>query len=247
MPERDRYIPGVPCWVDTSQPDPDAAAGFYSGLFGWEFEDAMPSDSPGRYLIAQLRGKTVAAVGSQPEGTDPAATWNTYVSVASADETAAKARDAGVPRRRRVRPLRLRADRSDGLAAQLRDQVPAGRASGMASRLPLPIRTGRSRSRRPRPDRAGSCQPSRALRGCIGLAHPRLVGLPDDTRANRGRVLVLDWTDWTSRTGERHSPGAAPRRLAGSQRSSLPMPEQDGDVPPPSGLPRAVWEPLRRL
>jgi predicted enzyme related to lactoylglutathione lyase len=95
MPERDRYIPGVPCWVDTSQPDPDAATDFYSGLFGWEFEDAMPSDSPGRYLIAQLRGKTVAAVGSQPEGTNPAATWNTYVSVASADETAAKARDAG--------------------------------------------------------------------------------------------------------------------------------------------------------
>ena len=28
MPERDGYIAGVPCWVDTSQPDPDAAAGF---------------------------------------------------------------------------------------------------------------------------------------------------------------------------------------------------------------------------
>ena len=25
MPERDGYIAGVPCWVDTSQPDPDAA------------------------------------------------------------------------------------------------------------------------------------------------------------------------------------------------------------------------------
>lgn len=95
MPERDRYIPGVPCWVDTSQPDPEAATGFYSGLFGWEFEDSMPSDSPGRYFIAQLRGKAVAAVGSQPEGMPPAAMWNTYVSVASADETAAKVRGAG--------------------------------------------------------------------------------------------------------------------------------------------------------
>ena len=27
MPERDGYIPGVPCWVDTSHPDPDAAGG----------------------------------------------------------------------------------------------------------------------------------------------------------------------------------------------------------------------------
>jgi hypothetical protein len=25
MLERDGYPPGVPCWVDTTQPDPDAA------------------------------------------------------------------------------------------------------------------------------------------------------------------------------------------------------------------------------
>ena len=68
MPERDGYIAGVPCWVDTSQPDPDAAAAFYRGLFGWEFEDAMPAGSEGRYLIARLRGGDVAAVSSQPEG-----------------------------------------------------------------------------------------------------------------------------------------------------------------------------------
>jgi predicted enzyme related to lactoylglutathione lyase len=95
MPERDRYIPGVPCWVDTSHPDPEAATGFYSGLFGWDFADSMPSDSPLRYFIAQLRDKPVAAVGGQPEGMPPMAVWNTYVSVASADETAAKVRDAG--------------------------------------------------------------------------------------------------------------------------------------------------------
>jgi len=39
MPERDGYIPGVPCWVDTSQPDPDAVLDFFSGLFSWELED----------------------------------------------------------------------------------------------------------------------------------------------------------------------------------------------------------------
>lgn len=33
---------GVPCWVDTAQPDPDAACHFYRGLFGWTFEDAVP-------------------------------------------------------------------------------------------------------------------------------------------------------------------------------------------------------------
>ena len=68
MRERDGYPPGVPCWVDTAQPDPEAAAAFYGGLFGWEFEDRMPADAPGRYLVAQLRGRDVAAVGSLPPG-----------------------------------------------------------------------------------------------------------------------------------------------------------------------------------
>lgn len=95
MAERDGYIPGVPCWVDTTQPDPDAAAAFYAGLFGWELEDAMPPGSGGRYLMARLRGGNVAAVSSQPEGAPPEAVWNTYVWVDDADETAAKAREAG--------------------------------------------------------------------------------------------------------------------------------------------------------
>jgi uncharacterized protein len=95
MPERDRYIPGVPCWVDTSQPDPQAAVAFYSGLFGWEFEDVMPPQSEGRYFIARLGGGDVAAVGSIPAGAPPMALWNTYVWVESADQTASKVLDAG--------------------------------------------------------------------------------------------------------------------------------------------------------
>jgi predicted enzyme related to lactoylglutathione lyase len=95
MPERDGYIPGVPCWYDTSQPDPEAAVDFYSGLFGWQFEDVMPADSEGKYFIARLRGGDVGAVGSIPEGAPPMAMWNTYIWVDSADETAAKVRDAG--------------------------------------------------------------------------------------------------------------------------------------------------------
>ena len=95
MPEPDRYIPGVPCWVDTSQPDPDAAVAFYSGLFGWEFEDVMPAGSPGRYIAARIRGEDVAAVGSIPDGAPGFATWNTYIWVNSADDTAAKIEAAG--------------------------------------------------------------------------------------------------------------------------------------------------------
>jgi predicted enzyme related to lactoylglutathione lyase len=109
MPERDGYIPGVPCWVDASEPDPEGAVGFYSGLFGWEFEDVMPSSPEAKYFIARheatgwslfdasgdLRGGDVAAVSSTLEGAPPTAMWNTYFWVDSADEAASKVRDAG--------------------------------------------------------------------------------------------------------------------------------------------------------
>jgi predicted enzyme related to lactoylglutathione lyase len=95
MPERDGYIPGVPCWVDTSQPDPEAAVRFYSGLFEWEFEDMMPPGSEGKYFIARMRGRDVAAVGSIPEGAPQTAMWNTYIWVDNVDETASKVGEAG--------------------------------------------------------------------------------------------------------------------------------------------------------
>lgn len=95
MPKRDGYIPGVPCWVDTSQPDPEAAVPFYAGLFGWEFEDVMPPGSEGKYFMARIRGGHVAAVGSVPDAAPAVAMWNTYVWVESADDAASKVREAG--------------------------------------------------------------------------------------------------------------------------------------------------------
>jgi predicted enzyme related to lactoylglutathione lyase len=95
MSDRDRYIPGVPCWVDTTQPDPEAAAEFYGGLFGWELDDTMPPEAPGKYFVARLGGEEVAAVSSPMGEAPPQAMWNTYIWVDSADETAAKVRDAG--------------------------------------------------------------------------------------------------------------------------------------------------------
>ncbi len=94
MRERDGYPAGVPCWVDVEQPDPDAAAEFYGGLFGWQFEDVMPEGAPGRYLVGRIDGFDVAAIGSQTDGSGPAA-WNTYVAVDSADDAAEKVRAAG--------------------------------------------------------------------------------------------------------------------------------------------------------
>jgi uncharacterized protein len=95
IPERDGYIGGVPCAVDTSQPDPETAVAFYRELFGWEFQDVMPPGSESKYFVARLRGLDVAAVGSIREGAPPVAMWNTYFWVDSADETASKVREAG--------------------------------------------------------------------------------------------------------------------------------------------------------
>src|SRR5215470_11224815 len=91
----DRYIPGVPCWIDTAHPDPAAAASFYRDLFGWDVEDVMPPDAPGSYFMATLRGENVAAISGQMEGAPPMATWNSYIWVDDADATAAKVHEAG--------------------------------------------------------------------------------------------------------------------------------------------------------
>jgi uncharacterized protein len=99
MSTPDRYIPGVPSWVDSPQSHPEAAAQFYSGLFGWDIEDVMPPDSGSHYFIGRIDGKDAAAVGSVPEGAptdeDWKAVWNTYIWVESADAAAAKAVELG--------------------------------------------------------------------------------------------------------------------------------------------------------
>ena len=72
--EREGYMAGVPCWVDTVHDDPAAAAAFYGGVLGWEMEDALPPDAGAHYFMARVDGRLVAAVGSRPE-TAPAA-WS---------------------------------------------------------------------------------------------------------------------------------------------------------------------------
>ena len=94
MSDQDRYIPGVPCWIDINQPDPEAAVTFYGGLFGWEFEDVTPPGAPVRYFLALLRG--VPSRRSPRSRRGRSARWrDTYVWVADADESAAKVRAAG--------------------------------------------------------------------------------------------------------------------------------------------------------
>jgi len=90
MSEQDRFVPGVPNWVELTTPDLQAAQDFYGALFGWSFSDAGPAPGGGPYLLAQLSG---GAVGALVQG-GPGA-WNSYVLVDSVDETAERVRAAG--------------------------------------------------------------------------------------------------------------------------------------------------------
>jgi uncharacterized protein len=84
---RDGYPAGVPCFIDTSQRDVEAAQHFYGGLFGWEFEEWLH----GSYWMATIDGHDVAGL-AQSDG-EPA--WNTYIEVASADQATADALQLG--------------------------------------------------------------------------------------------------------------------------------------------------------
>ena len=83
--EMDSYENGIPSWVDLGTPDPDAAAGFYSGLFGWEIQELGPD--AGGYRMATLRGRNVAGLGPAQNPGPPY--WATYVAVDDADAVAA--------------------------------------------------------------------------------------------------------------------------------------------------------------
>ena len=88
MPERTSYAPGTPSWVDLGSPDTAASAAFYGELFGWDA--AMdPRPEAGGYGMFMIGDKTVAGLGPQMNPDLPPF-WAVYITVADADETAAK-------------------------------------------------------------------------------------------------------------------------------------------------------------
>jgi len=100
MPVRTSYEQGTPNWVDLQTTDQPAAKAFYSGLFGWTYDDQPMSDDAGDavYSMAQLGGQQVAAIAPQPPelvaaGAPPM--WNTYLAVDSVDDATAKVGPAG--------------------------------------------------------------------------------------------------------------------------------------------------------
>ena len=97
MQETLTYAPGTFCWVELGTSDSEAAKKFYTGLFGWTFDD-KPTGPGMVYTMLQKDGKDVGALYElmpemKAQGIPPH--WLSYASVISADESATKAKDLG--------------------------------------------------------------------------------------------------------------------------------------------------------
>jgi uncharacterized protein len=95
MGERTQYTPGTFCWADLVCTDQEAAKAFYTQLFGWEAVDSPVGDGI-YYTMMNVDGRPVAAVAPLPPHMQGAPSmWESYVSVASADDVLAEAQRLG--------------------------------------------------------------------------------------------------------------------------------------------------------
>jgi predicted enzyme related to lactoylglutathione lyase len=91
------YAPGTFCWADLGTTDALAAKRFYTGLFGWTYED-RPMAEGASYTMFRIGPNAVAALyqqepQQQAQGMPP--DWLSYVSVESADQAAERTRALG--------------------------------------------------------------------------------------------------------------------------------------------------------
>ena len=98
MPERTQYAPGTPSWVDLQTSDPGRRQDVLRRAVRLGLR--RPADGPDAagndafYSMAKKNGKDVAAIAPLPmPGVPPH--WNTYVTVADVDTTAAQVPGAG--------------------------------------------------------------------------------------------------------------------------------------------------------
>ena len=95
--ETPTFTPGTFCWVELGTTDGEAAKKFYTQLFGWGFSD-RPIGPDMVYTMLKRDGKDVGALYKMnsemtSQGIPPH--WLSYVSVANADKTTAKAKELG--------------------------------------------------------------------------------------------------------------------------------------------------------
>ena len=97
MSHVEKHANGSFSWIELGTNNQNAAKDFYTGLFGWTFEDS-PMGPNDFYTMFQLGGRVVgAAYTLRPQETSVGVPphWNLYISVEDADDTAKRAAAAG--------------------------------------------------------------------------------------------------------------------------------------------------------
>jgi len=97
MAHVESHVPGSFCWLELAATEQNAAKQFYSSLFGWAIND-FPMGPGEVYTMFNLEGRNAAAAFNmnqqmRAQGVPPH--WMLYMAVTSADDTAAKAGQAG--------------------------------------------------------------------------------------------------------------------------------------------------------
>lgn len=86
---------GVPNRVDVEQADLEAACRFYSGLFGWTFQDVVLVAGEPAYRVATLGGQDAIAWLGPLESRQAAPHWHVTFTVADRDASVAAAERLG--------------------------------------------------------------------------------------------------------------------------------------------------------
>ncbi|HEY0143984.1 MAG TPA: VOC family protein [Thermoanaerobaculia bacterium] len=91
MPETTLFAPGKFSWLELMTSDEEGALRFYMELFGWTDD---PSDM-GDGSMYHMLGKDGRYVGALYKRGDVPPSWNVYVTVANADQSARRAQELG--------------------------------------------------------------------------------------------------------------------------------------------------------
>jgi predicted enzyme related to lactoylglutathione lyase len=89
---------GAFSWSELTTSDPNAAAAFYGGLFGWSVQ-SMPMGG-GDYHVAKLGEATVAGIMTPPPGSPPVSpssppSWGVYLTVDNVEVTVGRCAELG--------------------------------------------------------------------------------------------------------------------------------------------------------
>ena len=97
MANIEKHPAGSFCWIELATTDQNAASKFYTSLFGWKVTD-NPMGGEDFYSIFKLNGRDSAAgytMGKDQRAQGVPPHWNLYIAVDNADQTVAKAAQAG--------------------------------------------------------------------------------------------------------------------------------------------------------